>query len=63
LRDRLIVEGDDAVAEVLILWPNADRQQLRSLIRNAKKEKEGNKPPKSARQIFQYLRELSENEE
>ncbi|MGS6326062.1 ribosome biogenesis factor YjgA, partial [Enterobacter hormaechei] len=25
--------------------------------------KEGNKPPKSARLIFQYLRELSENEE
>ncbi|EKC2838198.1 ribosome-associated protein [Salmonella enterica] len=62
LRDRLIVEGDDAVAEVLTLWPHADRQQLRSLIRNAKKEKEGNKPPKSARQIFQYLRELAENE-
>ncbi|WP_421022013.1 ribosome biogenesis factor YjgA, partial [Klebsiella pneumoniae] len=35
LRDRLIVEGDDAVEEVLSLWPNADRQQLRSLIRNA----------------------------
>ncbi|MBK0784758.1 ribosome-associated protein, partial [Escherichia coli O25b:H4-ST131] len=29
---------------------------------NAKKEKEGNKPPKSARLIFQYLRELAENE-
>ncbi|MCL0269145.1 ribosome-associated protein, partial [Klebsiella pneumoniae] len=24
--------------------------------------KEGNKPPKSARLIFQYLRELAENE-
>ncbi len=64
LRDaiELIVEVDAAVAEVLTLWPHADRQQLRSLIRNAKKEKEGNKPPKSARQIFQYLRELAENE-
>ncbi|MDU7100429.1 MAG: ribosome biogenesis factor YjgA [Enterobacter sp.] len=63
IRDRLIEQGDDAVPEVLNLWPDADRQQLRSLIRNAKKEKEGNKPPKSARLIFQYLRELSENEE
>jgi ribosomal 50S subunit-associated protein YjgA (DUF615 family) len=27
------------VAEVLNLWPDADRQQLRSLIRNAKKER------------------------
>ena len=62
LRDRLIEQGDDAIAEVLNLWPDADRQQLRTLIRNAKKEKEGNKPPKSARQIFQYLRELAENE-
>lgn len=60
LRDRLIDQGDDAIAEVLNLWPDADRQQLRTLIRNAKKEKEGNKPPKSARQIFQYLRELAE---
>ena len=62
IRDRLIDNGDDAVVEVLNLWPDADRQQLRSLIRNAKKEKEGNKPPKSARLIFQYLRELAENE-
>ncbi len=62
LRDRLINQGDDAIAEVLNLWPDADRQQLRTLIRNAKKGKEGNKPPKSARQIFQYLRELAENE-
>lgn len=62
LRDRLIAEGDDAIAEVLALWPAADRQQLRALIRNAKKELAGNKPPKSSRQIFQYLRELSENE-
>jgi len=61
LRDRLVDEGDDVVAEVLNLWPDADRQQLRSLIRNAKKEKEGNKPPKSSRLIFQYLRELAEN--
>lgn len=39
IRDRLIEEGDDAVPEVLNLWPDADRQQLRSLIRNAKKRK------------------------
>ncbi|ELY5801415.1 ribosome-associated protein [Cronobacter sakazakii] len=63
LRDRLIEEGDDAVPDVLNLWPQADLQQLRSLIRNAKKEKEGNKPPKSSRLIFQYLRELAESEQ
>ena len=63
IRDRLIDEGDDVIAVVLDLYPQADRQQLRSLIRNAKKEKATNKPPKSARQIFQYLRELSEESE
>lgn len=63
LRDRMIDGGDEAIEEVLNLWPDADRQQLRSLVRNAKKEKEGNKPPKSARQIYQYLRELAENQD
>ncbi|GKW28316.1 ribosome biogenesis factor YjgA [Pectobacterium brasiliense] len=60
LRDRLIEEGDDVVPDILALYPHADRQQLRSLVRNAQKEKATNKPPKSARQIFQYLRELVE---
>ena len=60
LRDRLIEQGDEAISDVIALYHDADRQQLRSMIRNAQKEKAGNKPPKSARQIFQYLRELAE---
>ncbi|WP_158781243.1 ribosome biogenesis factor YjgA [Pantoea sp. BAV 3049] len=60
LRDRLVAEGDDAMPDVLNLYPDADRQQLRQMIRNAQKEKEANKPPKAYRQIFQYLRELAE---
>ena len=60
LRDRLIETGDDAMPDVLALYPNADRQQLRQMIRNAQKEKATNKPPKASRQIFQYLRELAE---
>ncbi|AIR60475.1 ribosome-associated protein [Enterobacter sp. Ap-916] len=63
LRDRLVEEGDDAMSEVLRLYPQADRQQLRVLIRNAQKEKAANKPPKSYRQIFSYLRELAEEQE
>ncbi|HEY3589986.1 MAG TPA: ribosome biogenesis factor YjgA [Buttiauxella sp.] len=62
LRDRLVEEGDDAMSEVLRLYPDADRQQLRVLIRNAQKEKATNKPPKSYRLIFSYLRELAENQ-
>lgn len=60
LRDRLVAEGDDAIPSVLDLYPEADRQQLRALIRNAQKEQAANKPPKSFRQIFQYLRDLAE---
>ena len=63
LRDRLVEEGDDAIPTVLELYPDADRQQLRSLVRNAQKEKATNKPPKSYRQIFQYLRELAEKQQ
>ncbi|WP_067704085.1 MULTISPECIES: ribosome biogenesis factor YjgA [unclassified Erwinia] len=61
LRDRLIEQGDEAIPDVLTLYPHADRQQLRSMIRNAQKEKASEKPPKSSRQIFQYLRELAES--
>ncbi|CAX58013.1 MULTISPECIES: ribosome biogenesis factor YjgA [Erwinia] len=60
LRDRLVAEGDEVVPDVLALYPEADRQQLRAMIRNAQKEKAANKPPKAFRQIFQYLRELAE---
>ncbi|CNL63199.1 ribosome biogenesis factor YjgA [Yersinia frederiksenii] len=63
LRDRLVEEGDDAIPTVLDLYPDADRQQLRSLVRNPQKEKAANKPPKSYRQIFQYLRELAEKQQ
>ncbi|NMP28590.1 ribosome-associated protein [Rahnella sp. SAP-1] len=60
LRDRLVEEGDDAIPAVLDIYPEADRQQLRALVRNAQKEKATSKPPKSYRQIFQYLRDLAE---
>ncbi|MCT6876372.1 ribosome biogenesis factor YjgA [Frischella perrara] len=60
LRDDLIDTGD---AEPIIAWnPQADRQQLRQLARTAKKERDANKPPKSARLIFQYLKDLSESD-
>lgn len=57
-RDRLLDEGDAALGELLEEFPHADRQHLRQLIRNAQQEAAKNKPPKSAREIFRYLREL-----
>lgn len=61
-RDRLLDEGDAALEALVTEFPSADRQYLRQLIRNAQKEKKGNKPPKSARALFQYLRELMEGD-
>ena len=57
-RDRLLSEGDQALSSLLQDYPNANRQQLRQLLRNATKETETGKPPKSARLIYQYLKEL-----
>ncbi|OTQ72495.1 hypothetical protein B6D17_00680 [Gilliamella apis] len=60
LRDELIETGD--AESIMELFPTADRQQLRTLARSARKELTANKPQKTARQIFQYLKELSETE-
>ena len=59
-RDRLLNEGDAALEELVTEFTNSDRQYLRQLVRNAKKELQENKPPKSARDLFKYLRELME---
>ncbi len=56
-RDRLIEEGDSALGELLAEHPDTDRQHLRQLLRNAQKEQKQNKPPKSARELFKYLRD------
>ncbi len=56
-RDRLLEEGDSALGELLSQHPDADRQHLRQLLRNAQREKKQNKPPKSARELFKYLRD------
>lgn len=57
-RDRLLDEGDDALAELLDTCPQADRQQLRQLLRNTAEERARSKPPRAYRQLFRTLREL-----
>jgi ribosome-associated protein len=59
-RDRLVDGDDEAMTEILDAFPRADRQRLGQLVRNARKEKQADKPPKSARNLFRYLRELAE---
>jgi len=55
-RDRIIEEGDKAFEELLGEFPEINRQELRQLTRQARKEAELNKPPAASRKIFQYLK-------
>jgi ribosome-associated protein len=55
-RARLLKE-EKALEELIAEYPLADIQQLRALTRNAKREAEASKPPKSFRELFQLLRE------
>ncbi len=62
-RERLLNDGDKALSELLNEAPEADRQHLRQMIRNAQREAQQNKPPKNSRAIFQYLKEILREEE
>lgn len=57
-RDRLLVGGDQALADLLDEFPTADRQKLRQRVRNAVEEKAKNKPPRAFRELFRELREM-----
>lgn len=55
LRDKML-EDNDVVTEFIAQYPNVNTQQLRQLIRNAKKEQEKQLPPKAYRELFQLIR-------
>ena len=57
-RERLIDGGDAALAELLDEHPQANRQHLRQLVRNAIEERNRNKPPRAFRELYRELREL-----
>ncbi len=56
-REKLLA-NEMALTEFLHQYPQADSQQLRALIRNAKKEIATNKPPKAYRELYQQLKQL-----
>ncbi len=60
LRNGLIYGNDEFLGKAVNRFPDADRKRLRSLALKARKESEGNEPPKASRALFRYLRELSE---
>lgn len=60
-RDKLISGDDQVINQLVEQFPTAERQQLRTLARNARKESELDKPPKSSRLLFKYLKELQQS--
>jgi len=57
-RDELITGNEKLIEKILKKYPGSDRQQLTQLVRNAIKERENNKPPKTFRALFRYLEKI-----
>jgi ribosome-associated protein len=57
-RERLLTEGDAALNDLLRLHPQADSAQVQRFIASAHKELAEKQPPRAARKLFKYLREL-----
>lgn len=58
MREELI-NDDNALTKLIEAAPDLDVQKIRTLIRNARKEKELNKPPKAYREIFQLIKSIN----
>lgn len=57
LRDELI-KGDDSLQNQLVIdFPNIERQNLRNLIRQSRRELSKNLPMKAAKSLMQYLKD------
>ena len=61
-RDELLSVDKGQLAAFVERFPECDRTHLAQLVRNAKKERALGKPPRSARQLFRYLRQVSEQQ-
>ena len=60
-RQRLIGEGDGALTEFLDEYPQTDRQQLRALVRTARRDSERGRPD-APRKLFRFLRQTVEGD-
>jgi ribosome-associated protein len=64
MRARLVAEDEAALSELIAEHPQVDRQHLRSLVRQARIEKETpNKQPRAYREIFQLLKDLGQKDD
>lgn len=58
LRDRLVAGESGVLDELMETCPDLDLQHVRQLARNAARERDKGRPPKSGRALFRYLREV-----
>ncbi len=61
-RDCLLAGNTELINELCQRYPDIERQRLGQLIRNAKKEASLQKPPKSARVLFRYLKDIRKSD-
>jgi ribosome-associated protein len=57
-RERLL-SNDEALTAFAAEHPGADLQEIRVLIRNARKEQKEGKPPRAYRELFRFIKECS----
>lgn len=58
-RDLLLTDkGSEHLTQFIIEYPDTDSQHIRQLQRNAQKEAKEAKPPKSARLLYRYLKDI-----
>ncbi len=57
MRERLMAD-EQVLGDIAAQWPGADLTRLRTLRRNAQREREQNRPPRAFREIFRELRQL-----
>jgi ribosome-associated protein len=55
-----LMEDDGALTQYASEHPNADLQNLRALLRNARKEQEEGRPPRAYRELFRVIREVAD---
>ena len=58
-REELISGDEKLLARFAEEHPACDRRRLRQLVRNTRRERDLDKPPRSARQLFRYLKSLA----
>jgi ribosome-associated protein len=57
-REKLLTGGDEALGALFDEYPDLDRQHLRSLVRQARAEREANKPLHAFRELYRIIKEL-----